>query len=317
MDMQFKPNPNNDPKLLEKYGRNLTELALKGKMDPVIGRDSEIRRIIRVLSRRTKNNPILIGEPGVGKTAIAEGLAFRIAKGEVPDILKDKEIFELSMASLIAGAKFQGEFEERLEAIIKKIKDSNGQILLFIDEIHTLIGTGKNQGSSMDAANILKPEMARGDIRIIGATTLGEYKKYIETDPALERRMQKIIVAEPSVEDTINILRGIKDRYESYHGVRIHDNALTAAATLSDRYIQDRFLPDKAIDLVDEAASLLRTEIESMPEELELLSKRIQSLKIEEAALKKEKDIKSKERVQVVREELKKIEPKQKSLQKE
>lgn len=313
MDFNFKPNPNNDPKLLEKYGRNLTTLALQGKLDPVIGRDSEIRRIIRILSRRTKNNPVLIGEPGVGKTAIAEGLAFRIIKGEVPDTLKDKDIYELSMSSLIAGAKFQGEFEERLEAVVKKIKESNGQIILFIDEIHTLVGTGKNESSSIDAANILKPEMARGDIRIIGATTLGEYKKYIEKDPALERRMQKINVLEPSVEDTINILRGIKERYETYHGVRIHDNALTSASILSNRYIQDRFLPDKAIDLIDEAASLLKTQIESMPDQLEDLTKKVQSLKIEQAALKKEKDVKSKERVVEIIKELKTIEPQMKN----
>ncbi len=316
MEMNFTPNPKIDPELLEKYGRNLTELALQGKLDPVIGKEAEIRRITRVLSRRTKNNPILIGEPGTGKTAIAEGLAYRIIIGDVPDTLKDKEIYELDMSSVIAGAKFQGEFEERLKAIITKIKDSRGAIILFIDEIHTLVGAGRNQGA-LDAANIFKPMMARGEIRLIGATTPKEYKEYIEKDAALERRMQKIIIEEPSVQDTINILRGIKDRYENFHGVRIHDNALVSASILSSRYIQDRFLPDKAIDLVDEACSMVKTQIESMPEELEDLTKQIQTLKIEQGALKQEKDAKSKERLKEVEALIKDLNPKQQALEKQ
>ncbi|BDU67574.1 MAG: chaperone protein ClpB [Candidatus Tyloplasma litorale] len=305
---QFTPNPSNDPKLLEKYGRNLTELALKGKLDPVIGKEQEIRRIIRVLSRRTKNNPILIGEPGIGKTAIVEGLAFRIVKNEVPDNIKEVEIYELEMGSLIAGAKFQGEFEERLKAIINKVKYSQGKIILFIDEIHTLVGTGRNQGS-LDAANILKPALARGDFRLIGATTPKEYKEYIEKDAALERRMQKINLIEPSVEDTINILRGIKNRYENYHGVRIDDESLISAAQLSDRYIQDRFLPDKAIDLIDESCSLIRTQINSKPEILEDILKEIHNLKIEEAAISRQKTKQSKERLVEIKQRLAKIEP--------
>ncbi len=309
INANFMPNPNNDPKLLEKYGRNLTDLAIKGELDPIIGKEQEIRRIIRVLSRRTKNNPILIGEPGVGKTAVIEGLAFRIVKGEVPEMIKDMEIYELDMGSLIAGAKFQGEFEERLKAVVDKIKESNGKTILFIDEIHTLVGAGKNQGA-LDAANILKPTLARGNFRLIGATTPKEYKEYIEKDAALERRMQKINLTEPSVEDTINILRGIKERYENYHGVRIDDEALIAASQLSDRYIQDRFLPDKAIDLVDEACSLIRTQINSKPEELEDLLKKIQNLKIEESAISKQKNSHSKERLDDIRKELKLIEPK-------
>ncbi len=312
MNANFTPNPNNDPQLLEKYGRNLTELALKGKLDPVIGKEQEIRRIIRVLSRRTKNNPILIGEPGVGKTAIVEGLAFRIVKGEVPENLKDMEVYELDMGSLIAGAKYQGEFEERLKAVVDKIKDSKN-IILFIDEIHTLVGAGRNQGA-LDAANILKPTLARGDFRLIGATTPKEYKEYIEKDAALERRMQKINLDEPSVEDTVNILRGIKDRYENYHGVRIDDEALISAAQLSNRYVQDRFLPDKAIDLVDEACSLVRTQINSKPEELEDLLKDIQDLKIEQSAISKQKNESSKERLKEIDDKLKEIEPKAKEL---
>ncbi len=314
MNMNFTPNPNNDPDLLKKYGRNLTELASKGKLDPVIGRDDEIRRLLRVLTRRTKNNPILVGEPGVGKTAIVEGLALRIIKNEVSDTLKNKEVFELDMASLIAGAKFQGEFEERLKAIIDKIKKSDGKIILFIDEIHVLVGAGRTQGA-LDAANIFKPIMARGEIKIIGATTTKEYKEYIEKDAALERRMQKIFIIEPTVQDTINILRGIKDRYETFHGVRIHDNALTSSAELSDRYISDLFLPDKAIDLVDEACSLIRTQIESMPEELEDLNKKMNQLKIEQSALKKEKDKKSKDRLKEVDELLNSLKPKVLKLQ--
>ncbi len=312
MNANFTPNPNNDPQLLEKYGRNLTDLALKGKLDPVIGKEQEIRRIIRVLSRRTKNNPILIGEPGVGKTAIVEGLAFRIVKGEVPENLKDMEVYELDMGSLIAGAKYQGEFEERLKAVVDKIKDSKN-IILFIDEIHTLVGAGRNQGA-LDAANILKPTLARGDFRLIGATTPKEYKEYIEKDAALERRMQKINLDEPSVEDTVNILRGIKDRYENYHGVRIDDEALISAAQLSNRYVQDRFLPDKAIDLVDEACSLVRTQINSKPEELEDLLKDIQDLKIEQSAISKQKNESSKERLKEIDDKLKEIEPKAKEL---
>ncbi len=309
MNANFTPNPANDPKLLEKYGRNLTDLALKGKLDPVIGKEQEIRRIIRVLSRRTKNNPILIGEPGVGKTAVIEGLAFRIIKGEVPENLKEMEIYELDMGSLIAGAKYQGEFEERLKAVVDKIKSSNGNMILFIDEIHTLVGAGRNQGA-LDAANILKPTLARGDFRLIGATTPKEYKQYIEKDAALERRMQKIQLEEPTVDDAINILRGIKDRYENYHGVRIDDEALVAASQLSDRYVQDRYLPDKAIDLVDEACSLVRTQINSKPEELEDLLKEIQDLKIEQSAIANKNTGSNKERLKEIENKLEKIEPK-------
>ncbi len=315
MNASFTPNPSNDPKLLEKYGRNLTDLALQGKLDPVIGKEQEIRRIIRVLSRRTKNNPILIGEPGVGKTAVVEGLAFRIVKGEVPENLKDLEIYELDMGSLIAGAKYQGEFEERLKAVVEKVKESNGKTILFIDEIHTLVGAGRNQGA-LDAANILKPTLARGEFRLIGATTPKEYKEYIEKDAALERRMQKINLEEPTVEDTVNILRGIKERYENYHGVRIDDEALIAASQLSDRYVQDRFLPDKAIDLVDEACSLVRTQINSKPEELEDLLKEIQDLKIEESAISKQKSQSSKDRLSDIKNKLNEIEPKAKELNK-
>lgn len=308
MNATFTPNPANDPKLLEKYGRNLTDLALKGKLDPVIGKEQEIRRIIRVLSRRIKNNPILIGEPGVGKTAIIEGLSFRIIKGEVPENLLDMEVYELDMGSLIAGAKYQGEFEERLKAVIDKIKESKGKIILFIDEIHTLVGAGRNQGA-LDAANILKPTLARGEFRMIGATTPKEYKEYIEKDAALERRMQKISLEESSIEETTNILRGIKERYENYHGVRIDDEALVAASQLSDRYVQDRFLPDKAIDLIDEACSLVRTQINSKPEELEDLLKQIQNLKIEESAISKQNNELSKERLKEIKNRLLEIEP--------
>ncbi len=315
MNASFTPNPANDPKLLEKYGRNLTDLALKGKLDPIVGKEQEIRRIIRVLSRRTKNNPILIGDPGVGKTAIVEGLAFRIVKGEVPENLIDTEVYELDMGSLIAGAKYQGEFEERLKAVVDKIKQSNGKIILFIDEIHTLVGAGRNQGA-LDAANILKPTLARGEFRLIGATTPKEYKEYIEKDAALERRMQKISLEESSVEETTNILRGIKERYENFHGVRIDDEALVAASQLSDRYIQDRFLPDKAIDLVDEACSLVRTQINSKPEELEDLLKEIQNLKIEQSAISKQKSETSKERLKEIEKRLSDIEPEANELSK-
>ncbi len=303
-------SPSKDPNILDKYGRNLTDMALKGKLDPIIGREEEIRRIIRVLSRRTKNNPVLIGEPGVGKTAIIEGLAFKIVKGDVPEILKDKEIYELNLSQLISGAKFQGEFEERINAIIKKIIESDGQIIVFIDEIHTLIGTGRNADSSMDAANIFKPVLARGEFRLIGATTINEYKKYIEKDAALERRMQKINVSEPTVEDTISVLRGLKSRYEAYHGVRIHDSAITAAANLSNRYIQDRYLPDKAIDLIDEASALIRTELDSIPEDLEQNQKRLKQLQIEFKAIEKEKDLKSNERKKQIQLEIDELTPK-------
>ena len=270
-----------------KYGKNLNDLAKKGKLDPVIGREDEIRRVLQVLSRRTKNNPVLIGEPGVGKTAIAEGLAHRIVSGDVPESLKSKQIIALDMGSLVAGAQFRGQFEERLKAVLKEVEDSNGQIILFIDELHTVVGAGASQGS-VDASNMLKPALARGDLRTIGATTLDEYRKYIEKDPALERRFQPVFVGEPDVEDTISILRGLKEKYEVHHGVRITDGAIVAAAQLSDRYISDRFLPDKAIDLIDESASKLRIEIDSMPEELDNLDRRIKQLEIEKEALKRE-----------------------------
>lgn len=296
-------NPEGTYDALGKYGTDLVERARKNELDPVIGRDSEIRNVIRILSRKTKNNPVLIGEPGVGKTAIAEGLAQRIVRGDVPDGLKDKTIFSLDMGALIAGAKYRGEFEERLKAVLEEIRRSEGKILLFIDELHTIVGAGKTEGS-MDAGNLLKPMLARGELHCIGATTLDEYRKYIEKDAALERRFQPVQVDEPTVEDTISILRGLKERYEVYHGVRIHDNALVAAATLSDRYISDRFLPDKAIDLVDEACAQVRTEIDSMPEELDGVRRKIMQLEIEEMALKKEEDQLSRERLEKLREEL-------------
>src|SRR6202008_4041755 len=281
---------------LKKYARDLTQPAREGRLAPVIGRDEEIRRTIQVLSRRTKNNPVLIGEPGVGKTAIAEGLALRIVNGDVPDGLKDRKLMSLDMGSLIAGAKYRGEFEERLKGVLDEVKAGEGDIILFIDEMHTLIGAGKGEGA-MDASNLLKPALARGELHCIGATTLDEYQKYVEKDPALQRRFQPVFVGEPTVEDTISILRGIKEKYELHHGVRITDASLVAAATLSNRYITDRFLPDKAIDLMDEAASRIRMEVESKPEEIETLDRRIIQLKIEREALKKESDAASKDRL--------------------
>ena len=288
---------------LEKYGRNLVEDVRNGKVDPVIGRDEEIRRVVEILSRKTKNNPVLIGEPGVGKTAIVEGLAWRIFNGDVPLSLKDKDLIELDMGSLIAGAKYRGEFEERLKAVLKKVKDKNGQIILFIDEIHNLVGAGKTEGA-MDAANLLKPMLARGELKCIGATTFDEYRQYIEKDAALERRFQKVTVDEPSVEDTISILRGLKDRFEAHHGVKIKDEAIISAATLSNRYITDRFLPDKAIDLIDEACAMVRVEMDSMPAELDELIRKIRQLEIEQVSLKKEKDAKTAQRLNDLSEEL-------------
>jgi ATP-dependent Clp protease ATP-binding subunit ClpB len=292
---------------MKKYARDLTQAARDGKLDPVIGRDEEIRRTVQILARRTKNNPALIGEPGVGKTAIAEGLALRIANGDVPDSLKDRRLMSLDMGSLIAGAKYRGEFEERLKAVLDEVKGAEGEIILFIDEMHTLIGAGKGEGA-MDASNLLKPALARGELHCIGATTLDEYQKYVEKDPALQRRFQPVFVGEPTVEDTISILRGLKDRYELHHGVRITDAAIVSAATLSNRYIADRFLPDKAIDLMDEAASRIRMEVESKPEEIEVLDRRIIQLKIEEMALAKETDQASKDRLAALREELANLE---------
>jgi len=297
------PTPEDTYQPLEKFGRELTQLANQGKLDPVIGRDDEIRRVIQILSRRTKNNPVLIGEPGVGKTAIAEGLAQRIVKGDIPEGLKEKKIFALDMGALIAGAKYRGEFEDRLKAVLKEIQESEGQIILFIDELHNVVGAGAAEGA-LDAGNILKPMLARGELHCIGATTLNEYRKYIEKDAALERRFQNVLVDQPGVEDTISILRGLKEKYEVHHGVRIMDSALIAAAVLSDRYISDRFLPDKAIDLIDEAAAKLRTEIDSMPSELDEITRKVMQLEIEQAVLKKEKDAASIERLDKLEKEL-------------
>ncbi len=296
-------NPEDTYDVLTKYGSDLTDLARKNKLDPVIGRDSEIRNVIRILSRKSKNNPVLIGEPGVGKTAIAEGLALRIVRGDVPDSLKERKIFSLDLGALIAGAKYRGEFEERLKAVLQEIKKSEGGIILFIDELHTIVGAGKTDGA-MDAGNLLKPMLARGELHCIGATTLNEYRQYIEKDQALERRFQPVLVPEPTVEDTVSILRGLKERYEVFHGVKIHDGALLAAATLSDRYISDRFLPDKAIDLVDEACAMIRTEMDSMPQELDDISRQMIRLEIEETALKKETDKISQEHLVEIQKEL-------------
>ena len=296
-------NPEETYNVLQKYGQDLVTLARNGKLDPVIGRDSEIRNVIRILSRKTKNNPVLIGEPGVGKTAIAEGLALRIVRGDVPDNLKDRKLFSLDLGALVAGAKYRGEFEERLKAVLNEVKKSEGGIILFIDELHTIVGAGKTDGA-MDAGNLLKPMLARGELHCIGATTLNEYRQYIEKDAALERRFQPVMVNEPSVEDTISILRGLKERYEVFHGVKIHDQALIAAAVLSNRYITDRFLPDKAIDLIDEACALIRTEMDSMPTELDEIQRKIIQHEIEEAALKKETDKLSQEHLKEVQQEL-------------
>ena len=296
-------NPEATYDTLAKYGYDMVERAREQKLDPVIGRDSEIRNVVRILSRKTKNNPVLIGEPGVGKTAVVEGLAQRIVRGDVPEGLKDKRLFALDMGALVAGAKYRGEFEERLKAVLDEIKSSDGRIILFIDELHTIVGAGKTDGA-MDAGQLLKPMLARGELHCIGATTLDEYREYIEKDAALERRFQPVLVAEPTVEDTISILRGLKDRYEVFHGVKITDSALVSAATLSNRYISDRFLPDKAIDLVDEACALIKTELDSMPTELDELQRRVMQMEIEEAALKKEEDRLSKDRLETLQKEL-------------
>jgi ATP-dependent chaperone clpB len=306
------PNMENNENVLEKYGRNITEDAKNGKIDPVIGRDEEIRSITRILSRKTKNNPVLIGEPGVGKTAIVEGLALRIIRGDVPNSLKDKTVWELDMASLVAGAKYRGEFEERLKNVLNEIKKSEGEIIMFIDEIHTIVGTGAE--GAMDTSNILKPMLARGEIHVIGATTLDEYRKYIEKDGALERRFQKIKVSEPTVEDTITILRGLKERFEIHHGVNIQDKALVSAAVMSNRYITDRYLPDKAIDLIDEACATIRVQMDSVPNELDTLTREIMRLQIEREAIKKEKDELSKKRVESIDETLENLKAREKEL---
>lgn len=313
--MNFNFTPSQDSKdPLKDFGRNLTDEAARGKIDPVIGRDEEIRRIIRILSRKTKNNPILVGEPGVGKTAIAEGLAQKIISQDVPENLKDKEVIELDVPALIAGASFQGQFEKRLKDVMNAISKAKGNIIVFIDEIHTLIGTGKNQQGGMDAAQIIKPMLAKGQMRLIGATTLDEHKKYIESDPAFERRMQPVTINEPTIEDTITILRGIKERYENYHKVKISDQALVSAANLSSRYISDRFLPDKAIDLIDEAAAAIQTQMNSKPEELEKIDHKKAILEMERAALAKEKDQKSLARKNQIEIELKDINQKYETL---
>ena len=300
--MQFTQTQDNRPPL-EQFGRNLVEEVKNGKMDPVIGRDEEIRNVIRILTRKTKNNPVLIGEPGVGKTAIVEGLAQRIVRKDVPEGLKDCLLYELDMSSLIAGASYRGQFEERLKGVLKQVKESEGRIILFIDEIHTIVGAGKTDGA-MDAGNMLKPMLARGELHCIGATTLDEYRMYIEKDPALERRFQQVLVREPSIEDTVSILRGLKERFELHHGVRIHDRAIIASAELSNRYITERFLPDKAIDLIDEACAMIRTEIDSMPQELDMVTRRLMQLEIEEQALRKEKDEASKKRLEALQGEI-------------
>ncbi len=306
-------NPEETYNALQKYGQDLVDLARKQKLDPVIGRDQEIRNVIRILSRKTKNNPCLIGEPGVGKTAIAEGLAQRIVRGDVPENLKDRIVFSLDMGALVAGAKYRGEFEERLKSVLNEVKKSEGKIILFIDELHTIVGAGKTDGA-MDAGNLLKPMLARGELHCIGATTLDEYRQYIEKDPALERRFQPVQVDEPTVEDTISILRGLKERYEVYHGVKIQDAALIAAATLSDRYITDRFLPDKAIDLVDEACAMIKTEMDSMPSEMDDLAHRITQLQIEQVSLKKETDALSQSRLKDLEKELAELQDKFRSM---
>ena len=309
------PDYENDKDVLQKFGRNINEEVKKGKIDPVIGRDEEIRKIIEILARKTKNNVILLGEPGVGKTAILEGLAERIVKDDVPTILKDKTIYELDMGALVAGAKYRGEFEERLKAVLNKIKESEGKIILFIDEIHLIVGAGRTDGA-LDASNMLKPMLARGEIDCIGATTLKEYREYIEKDRALERRFQPVLINEPTVEDTISILRGLKNRFESFHGVKITDNALIAAASLSNRYLTSRFLPDKAIDLVDEACASIKVELASMPSELDELERKIRQLEIEKAALKKESDEASKKRLADVEKELSSLNEKDNELKK-
>jgi len=315
MDFTQRPDPLNDPEILSKYTRDLTKDAKEGKIDPIIGRDDEIMRVIRILSRKTKNNPVLIGEPGVGKTAIAEGLAQRINKGDVPSVLKNKRILELDMGSVMAGASFLGDYEARIKGIVNAIQKENGEIILFIDELHLIVGAGKTGGGGgMDVSNLLKPSLARGGLKAIGATTLKEYREYIEKDAALERRFQKVYVSEPTVEETISILRGLKEKFETYHGVRIHDNALVAAAQLSNRYISDRFLPDKAIDLVDEASATIKTELASVPTELYQINRRVVQLEIERAALSKETDEKSLERAAINEKELFALKEKQKLL---